>query len=117
MDSCVTAYGKISSVPYDDGNIACNETMLIIRRYYPWFGAKKIPYESIQSVRSFTVTSRSGKWRIFGSGDLRHWWNFDSSRPGKTTGLEIDLGRRVMPTITPDDAAVVERVIGEHIGR
>jgi len=30
----------------DDGKIACDDTGLLIRRYYPW-GAKRIPYESI----------------------------------------------------------------------
>jgi hypothetical protein len=103
-------------VPYDDGNIACDETKITIRRYYPWFGAKKIPYSSIRSVRSFPLAALTGKWRIFGSGDLKHWWNFDSSRPSKSTGLEINLGRRVLPTITPDDAAAVERIIGERAG-
>jgi hypothetical protein len=56
-----------------------------------------------------------GKWRIWGSGDLVHWYNLDSSRPGKDTGIEIDAGGRVRPCITPDDVDTVTRIITEHI--
>jgi len=30
------------------------------------------------------------------------------------TALVIDVGRRILPTITPDDADAVERILAEH---
>jgi hypothetical protein len=55
---------------YDDGKIACDDTGLVIRQCYPW-GAKKIPYSSIKSVKRFSL-SLARRWRLWGSGDLVH---------------------------------------------
>jgi hypothetical protein len=44
-----------------------------------------------------------------------HWWNFDRGRPGKEVALELDIGRRTRPTITPDDPDAVERILTEHL--
>jgi hypothetical protein len=101
-------------VLYDDGNIACDEAGLIVRRYYPW-GPKTIPYASIRSVTRRPLTRVRGKWRIWGSGDLKHWWNFDGSRPKKDMALDIDAGAHIHPTITPDDPDTVDRILTEHL--
>lgn len=93
---------------YDDGGIVCDDTSLLIKRYYPW-GSKRIPYSSINEVRRLPIRVR--KWRIWGSGDLRHWWNLDLKRPKKNVALELDTGRWLLPTITPDDADAVEAII------
>ncbi|HXW32916.1 MAG TPA: PH domain-containing protein [Acidimicrobiales bacterium] len=100
---------------YDDGRITLDDQGLVIRWYYLW-GSKKIPYRSIRSVRSFTMSGLGGKWRIWGSGDFVHWWNLDSGRPKKDTAIEIDLGRRILPTISPDDPQTVIRLLEEHVG-
>ncbi|MGH9056554.1 MAG: hypothetical protein ACRDYY_11940 [Acidimicrobiales bacterium] len=99
---------------YDDGRIACGDDALVIRMYYLW-GAKTIPYTAIRSVAKRPLTEVTGKWRIWGSGDLVHWWNLDPKRPRKQTALVIDLGKRIVPMITPDDPDAVERVLTEHI--
>ena len=101
---------------YDDGGIACDDRSLIIRRYYPWGGAKNVAYSAIRSVERRPLTAMTGKWRIWGSGDLVHWWNLDTKRPGKQVALVVDLGRRVMPVITPDDPDAVERILAAHRG-
>jgi hypothetical protein len=101
---------------YDDGGVACDREGLIIRRYYPW-GSKRVEYTSIKRVTSLPLTGKNGirRWRIWGSGDFVHWWNLDSRRPNKEVALVLDLGRRVRPTITPDDPDTVERIINEHL--
>ena len=98
---------------YDDGEIALDETGLLIRRYYPW-GSKRIPYTAIKAVSRLPIRVR--KWRLWGSGDLRHWWNLDPHRPQKDVALELDTGRWIRPTITPDDFEAVERVLKDHSG-
>lgn len=103
-------------VLYDDGRISCDDDGITIRWYYPW-GAKRIPYRAIHSARSFTLRAVRGKWRIWGSGDFQHWYNLDGNRPSKQTGIELDLGRNVLPCITPDDPDAVSRVIEEHLAR
>ena len=97
---------------YDDGSIICGETGLLIRGYYPW-GGKHIPYAAITSVKRFPIGIR--RWRLWGSGDFRHWWNLDLSRPKKHVALELDTGGWIHPTITPDDPDTVERVLNERL--
>jgi hypothetical protein len=98
---------------YDDGTIALDESGLVIRRYYPW-GAKRIPYGSIRSFARLPLGVR--RWRFWGSGDFRHWWNLDISRRRKQVALDIDTGHRIRPAITPDDPQAVERILRERVG-
>jgi hypothetical protein len=104
------------SATYDDGSIRCDEQALSIRRYYPW-GTKRIPYTSIKSVDTLPLTGlqKVRRWRLWGSGDFVHWWNLDLQRPSKSTALVIDVGRRVRPTITPDDPTEVARILTDAI--
>ncbi|MEY9872711.1 hypothetical protein ABH931_002188 [Streptacidiphilus sp. MAP12-33] len=97
---------------YDDGTIICDDEGITVRRYYPW-GAKRIPYASIRGVETLPLTgaNKVRRWRIWGSGDFVHWWNLDARRPRKDVALVLDVGRRVRPTITPDDATAVARII------
>jgi hypothetical protein len=101
---------------YDDGGIACGPDGLIIRRYYPW-GAKRVAWTSLKGVSELPLTGKNNvrRWRIWGSGDFVHWWNRDVHRPNKKLALVLDVGRRVRPTITPDDPVTVQRIINEHL--
>jgi hypothetical protein len=96
---------------YDDGRIACTDDALIIRRYYFPSGDKHLPYAEIIEVRRRTITALTGKWRLWGSGDFVHWWNYDPGRPGKNVALEIQQSTRSsQPVITPDNP---DQVIAE----
>lgn len=101
---------------YDDGEIVCDQQGLVIKHYYPW-GSKRVPYTSIRRVTQLPLTgpNRLRRWRIWGSGDFVHWWNLDPRRPSKNMALVIDNGRRVYPTITPDDPQAVERILAQHL--
>jgi hypothetical protein len=90
---------------YDDGRVACTEDELIIRHYYV-SGAKHIGYPEIHEAGQVPLGSL-GRWRIHGSGDLVHWFNFDLGRPHKSTALVIYTDARIRPVITPDDPAQV----------
>jgi hypothetical protein len=98
---------------YDDGRISCMPFGLVIRTYYPW-GSKRIAYKDIRSVQRREMGALSGKLRIWGSGDFKHWLNLDPGRTRKTSALDIDLGRRVVPVITPDDTDRVVAVLRAH---
>jgi hypothetical protein len=105
-----------NEVLYDDGRILCDGNGLTIRWYYLW-GAKRIPFGQIRSVRKFALSPIRGKWRIWGSGDFRHWYNLDGGRPNKQNGIEIDVGGRVRPCITPDDVGAVIQILSAHTHR
>jgi hypothetical protein len=100
---------------YQDRWIECNDQEVRIRGYYfPW-GTKTIPYVSVRSLERFTMTAVRGKGRIWGSGDLRHWANLDPQRSRKSVGFFVNLGRRVIPFLTPDDPDAFERVLRQHV--
>jgi hypothetical protein len=100
---------------YKDRWIECTDDEIQVRGYYfPW-GTKRIPYASIQSLDRFTMTALRGKGRIWGSGDLRHWANLDPQRPRKSVGFFLNLGRHVIPFLTPDDPDAFEQALGPHL--
>jgi hypothetical protein len=103
-----------NGILYDDGRISLDDEALTIRWYYVW-GARRIPYAAIRSIRVIPMSAWRGKWRIWGSGDFVHWYNLDTSRPRKDTAIEIHRAGRVIPTITPDDSDAVARIISEHL--
>lgn len=99
---------------YRDPRIECTADEVRIRGYYfPW-GTKRVPYTAIRGIERFELSAVQGRWRIWGSGDLRHWANYDPSRPHKSVGFYLDLGRSVVPFITPDDPDAVEAVIRDR---
>jgi hypothetical protein len=101
---------------YDDGGIACDDRGVVIRRYFPWGGEKRVPYTDIRAVEAVPLTglAKLRRWRIWGSGDFRHWWNLDTRRPRKDLALVLHTGGRVLPTITPDDPTEVRRILAAH---
>jgi hypothetical protein len=97
---------------YRDRWIECTTEALIIRGYYFPFGNKKtIPYDRIQGVREIAMGPATGQWRIWGSGDFRHYLNLDWGRPHKKRALVLDLGGFIRPVITPDDTDQVKAII------
>jgi hypothetical protein len=97
---------------YHDRWIECTAEALIIRGYYFPFGNKKIiPYNRIRRIREYEMGPLTGKGRIWGSGDFRHYLNFDPGRPRKKRALILDLGRFIRPVITPDDVTQVRAII------
>jgi hypothetical protein len=99
---------------YDDGRITCDGSGLNIRGYYPW-GSKRIRYSEISSASEFTLRTLRGRWRLFGSGDFRHWYSWDPRRPRKRTGIELKVGRWAVPVITPEDPRAVLAILRDHL--
>jgi hypothetical protein len=101
---------------YSDRWITCGPSDVRIRGYYfPW-GTKRIPYASIRAVRRVKIGTLTGRGRIWGTSNPRFWAGFDPSRPRKTSGLILDLGKFVKPFVTPDDTAAAEAVIRGRAG-
>jgi hypothetical protein len=99
---------------YDDGRVALTDDALVIRAYYFPFGAKHIRYADISRVRRRPLTLLN-QYRIWGSTDLRHWYNLDPRRPGKRTELVIELsGKSTVPVITPDQPDEVAYELATH---
>jgi hypothetical protein len=101
---------------YEDERITCLDDALVIDTYYFPFGEKRVPYASIRAVheRDMGPGIWRGRWRIWGSGDLRHWYHYDPHRPDKRTALVLDLGGWIRPVITPDDPSLVRGIFEGH---
>lgn len=97
---------------YDDGRVKLSDDEIIIRHYY-LMGRKHIAYRAIRQV-VLAPLGYLGRWRIHGSGDLVHWFNFDPGRPRKSTALVLYLDGRIRPVLTPDDP---DRVVAELAAR
>ena len=101
---------------YDDGLIACDETRLVVRRYYLW-SDKPIAHSAITAVEQRALTGlRGGSWRIWGSTDFTHEYNLDRTHPAKRVAIEIHTRARTMPVISPDDPGSVYAILVEKIG-
>ena len=95
---------------YDDGRVACTEDALVIRTYTSR-RRRRIPYGRIEQVRQEPMSGMSGQYRLWGSGDFVHWYNYDPDRPRKTVKFIIHVaGHKIRPVITPShpDAVVAE---------
>lgn len=105
------------TVLYDDGLVELDQAGITLRRYYfPWAGSKRIRYSDIRGVQQREMGTWTGKWRLWGSGDLRHWLPLDMNRPRKDIAIELDLGKYAQPTFSPEDPARVTALLSEHVG-
>jgi hypothetical protein len=103
------------SQEYADRWISCDENGLKVRSYYLW-GAKTIPYSSINGVQRVDLSALKGKLRIWGTSNMSYWASLDPGRPKKDVGMVLDLGKRVKPFLTPDDVDTVIGIITAHTG-
>jgi hypothetical protein len=105
----------MTEMQYDDGLIACSDDGLIIGRYDLLLRPRTVPYGEIRGVREVELRGfRFGNWRLWGSSDLRHWFNFDRHRPSKHVGLVLYVGQGMTPVVTPDDPQRVIAVLRAH---
>jgi hypothetical protein len=105
----------MKQVHYDDGLVQLDADGLTIRRYYfPLGTSKHILYSQIKGVQQRNMGTWTGKGRLWGSGDFRHWAPLDLRRPWKEKALILDLGTRVKPVISPDDPDRVLALIQEQ---
>jgi hypothetical protein len=103
------------AIHYKDRYLTCDEDGLTIRRYYFPNGDRRILYSEIRAIRPLEMKLLSGRLRIWGTGDLTHWFHLDTNRPFKHRALEIDLGCKVKPVVTPDDPDALERLLRERV--
>jgi hypothetical protein len=101
---------------YRDKKIVCDDEKLTIYQYYfPFGGAKEIPYRAIKGIEVYTMGLWTGKGRIWG-GTFTYWLNLDWRRPSKQQAIILRLGGVVAPVITPDDVPTVVKILEQKTG-
>ena len=103
-------------VLYDDGLVELDQEGITLRRYYfPSAASKRILYTDILGLRQRAIGAWTGKGRLWGSGDLRHWAPLDLHRPKKDTAIILDLGKFVRPVFSPNDPERVMALLHQYI--
>lgn len=103
-------------VLYDDGLVELDEQSITVRWYYfPLALSKRIAYTEIRGIDHRAMGTWTGKGRLWGSGDLRHWAPLDLHRPTKDIAIVLDLGRHVRPVFSPDDPERVLALLHQHV--
>lgn len=101
---------------YRDDCLALDEDGMTIRRYYfPLGSPKRIAYHDIRGVRIAAMNWLTGKGRGWGTADPRYWLPLDLRRYRKDKLLVIDVGRRVKPCVSPDDADRVVELLRTRV--
>lgn len=100
---------------YDDATIRVDAEGVTIKRYYfPLGRSKHISFDEIAGV-DVQPAGLMAKWRLWGSNNLTNWMPLDNRRPGKDQLVEFDIGRRIKPTVTPDDPERVVALVRERL--
>jgi hypothetical protein len=76
-------------------------------------------YQTIRNFEVFEMGFWSGRHRLsgIGFGRPRNWFQWDRARKNKRTAISIDVGKRILPTSTPDDPDAVETILRESVGK
>jgi hypothetical protein len=95
--------GSAKSAGYQDALLCIRKGVLRIKWYYFPGGTKRISLTRIVGVEEYRMSGWTGRCRLWGSGDLVHWFPLDPRRPHKQDAFVIDVGRRAKPVVTPED--------------
>ncbi len=98
---------------YKDSLVTINRSRLILHRYYfPTFLPKKIEFSEIEYIDSVKPTLLSGKWRFWGTTDLRTWFPADFSRNKRDTIFIIHRkNKRMLIGFTVKDCEKVKNIL------
>lgn len=103
-----------ANVLYADRLVRISDDSILLRDYYFPFGSKRIGFDEIASVNAREPRLLNGKYRIYGSGDLRTWFPPDWKRPTRDRIFIIHLRRQWHRVgFTVEDSRAVERILKE----
>jgi hypothetical protein len=101
---------------YEDKQLTLDGDGIAIRNYYFPRGTKHVPYSQIKRYADRPMDKKTGQLRMWGSGNLRHWFYLDRSRRSKTRRIVLDVGQRTRPVLTPDRPDELVAVLQEQTG-
>ncbi len=101
-------------VQYFDSQVTVYQDLIVINKYYfPLATSKTILFSDIETLSLISSEGVTHKWGIT-SKYLNNWFPYDPERKKKTKFIEIRLkGRKMRPSITPDDPDKVFKIIWE----
>ena len=100
---------------YQDSLVEISNESIILKNYYfPGFKERNIAFNSIEKVEAKHPTIWNGKWRFFGTGDIRTWFPLDNARNTRDTIFVIKLKKKwVRSGFTAENSAAVQNILRE----
>lgn len=98
---------------YSDSLVKITNNYILLRKYYfPTFTSKRIEFSDIDFVEVVKPGLFTGKYRIWGTGDFKHWFPLDVHR----TKREIIFGihrkqKRMLIGFTAVDSKAVKSIL------
>lgn len=91
------------AILYQDDHITCDEDGITVTGYYFPFGSKRLLYGEVEAAERYDMGEGpfGGRWRIWGSGDLKHWFHLDMDRPSKRHAFVLKVRGWARPVLTP----------------
>lgn len=98
---------------YSDGLVTITDHELVFHGYYFISGdAKKVPVSDIERIEVKSPTLRNGKWRLWGTGNIKTWFPQDWDRPQRDRIFIATLNSQwVNIGFTAKDGAAVEEIL------
>lgn len=104
------------TVLYEDKHVVLDDDAMTIFNYYFPMGSKRIPYYKILGFQDYHLGGMwSGRYRLWGTMDFRHWFNFDPARSRKNRLICLETGEWFEPTITPEDPEKVLQILRQRV--
>jgi hypothetical protein len=105
----------MAEVLYSDKTLTIYKELIVINKYYfPLATSKTILLKDIEFISLLNSDGVSHRWGVT-SKHLNNWFPLDSERSKKTKFIEIRIkGKRMRPSITPEDPDKVFRIIWEN---
>lgn len=80
-------------VVYSDHLVEIRYNEIIFKEYYFPTGTKLVSFSEIKNIVVKEPSLSSGKWRIFGTGDLKTWFPRDLKRPERDKIFVLTLAK------------------------
>ena len=101
---------------YRDDVVKLDGTRLGIRHYYWPLGSKRVPYTSIAGFDRRPLKAWQGQFRVHGIDQRGRWYSRDRHRGEKDSAIDLDVGKRIRPVLTPRDVEKVIEILQQHSG-
>jgi hypothetical protein len=101
---------------YADRLVLIDADGITFRRYSLLFCRdRRVPFAEIASITVRAPSLATGRWRLWGSSDLRTWFPIDWHRPSRDAIFLIELaGSRSRIGFTVEDSARVVEILRER---
>lgn len=85
--------------------------------YFPFCQKKVIPIKEIKDVELFDLKFGTGKYRVWGGTINWLWYPLDWRRIFKDKAIKLDLGKKIVPAISPETPEKAYNIIKSLLHR